>query len=61
MMPDATTVPVVLNEVESWLDVDVPLAALNPLGPDRFAVRPVNRAVNKVSEKDIEAIEAPPD
>jgi hypothetical protein len=53
--------PVALNEVESWLDVDVPLAALNPLGPDRFSVRAVNRAVNKVSEKDIEAIEAPQD
>jgi len=53
--------PVVLNEFESWLDVDAPLTALNPLGPDRFAVRAVNRAVNKVSEKDIEAIEAPPD
>ena len=53
--------PVVLNEFESWLDVDAPLAALNPLGPDRFAVRAVNRVVNKVSEKDIEAIEAPPD
>ncbi|HEY7300352.1 MAG TPA: SOS response-associated peptidase [Xanthobacteraceae bacterium] len=53
--------PVVLNEVESWLDVDAPLAALKALGPDYFVVRVVSRAVNKVSQKDIEAIEAPPD
>jgi putative SOS response-associated peptidase YedK len=51
--------PVVLTDVEQWLDVDVPLDALHPLGPDRFAVRAVNRAVNKVSEKNLETIEAP--
>ena len=49
--------PVVLDDAEQWLDVEVPLDAVNPLGPERFAVRPVNRAVNKVSEKNIEAIE----
>jgi hypothetical protein len=26
-------------------------------GPERFAVRAVNRAVNKVSEKNIDAVE----
>jgi putative SOS response-associated peptidase YedK len=51
--------PVVLDDAEKWLDVDVPLDAVRPLGPDRFVVRAVNRAVNKVSEKDIAAIEAP--
>jgi putative SOS response-associated peptidase YedK len=51
--------PVVLNDAERWLDVEVPLDAVKPLGPDRFVVRPVNRAVNKVSEKNIDAIEAP--
>jgi putative SOS response-associated peptidase YedK len=50
--------PVVLDDAEKWLDVDVPLDAVRPLGPDRFVVRAVNRAVNKVSEKDIAAIEA---
>jgi putative SOS response-associated peptidase YedK len=49
--------PVVLADVEPWLDVETPLDDLNPLGPDHFVVRPVNRAVNKVSEKNIEAIE----
>jgi hypothetical protein len=33
------------------------LDSVNPLGPERFVVRAVNRAVNKVSEKNIEAIE----
>jgi putative SOS response-associated peptidase YedK len=49
--------PVVLDEVETWLDPDTPLGAVAPLGPDQFTVRPVNRAVNKVSEKSLEAIE----
>jgi putative SOS response-associated peptidase YedK len=49
--------PVVLGEVEPWLDVETSLDDLRPLGPDRFVVRAVNRAVNKVSEKNIEAIE----
>jgi putative SOS response-associated peptidase YedK len=49
--------PVVLADVEPWLDVDTPLDDVRPLGPDRFVVRPVNPAVNKVSEKSIEAIE----
>jgi hypothetical protein len=30
---------------------------VDPLGPERFAVRAVNPAVNKVSEKNIDAIE----
>jgi putative SOS response-associated peptidase YedK len=53
--------PVVVEEPERWLDVDTPLSELKPLGPEAFSVRPVNRAVNKVSVKDIGAIEAPPD
>jgi putative SOS response-associated peptidase YedK len=52
--------PVVLDDAAPWLDVEVPLAAVEPLGPECFAVRAVNRAVNKVSEKNIDAIEAPP-
>jgi hypothetical protein len=28
------------------------------LGPEEFTVRPVNRVVNKVSEKSLEAIES---
>jgi putative SOS response-associated peptidase YedK len=53
--------PVVLSDVERWLDVEAPLQELHPLGPDRFTVRAVSRAVNKVSEKNNEAIEAPPE
>jgi len=49
--------PVVLDDAEQWLDVELPLDSVNPLGPERFVVRAVNRAVNKVSEKNIEAIE----
>jgi putative SOS response-associated peptidase YedK len=49
--------PVVLVEPECWLDVETPLDALSPLGLDHFAVRPVNPAVAKVSEKNIDAIE----
>jgi putative SOS response-associated peptidase YedK len=49
--------PVVLDDVETWLDPDTPLGAVAPLGPDQFTVRPVNRAVNKVSQKSLEAIE----
>jgi putative SOS response-associated peptidase YedK len=49
--------PVVLDDAEQWLDLDVPLDAVAPLGPERFAVREVNRAVNKVSEKNLDAIE----
>jgi putative SOS response-associated peptidase YedK len=49
--------PVVLAEVESWLNVETPLDDLRPLGPDHFVVRAVNGAVNKVSEKNIDAIE----
>jgi putative SOS response-associated peptidase YedK len=52
--------PVVLDDAEEWLNLEVLLDAIKPLGPDRFVVRPVNRAVNKVSEKSIEAIERAP-
>lgn len=49
--------PVVLDDFAPWLDPDTPLNQIAPLAPDRFAVRPVNRAVNRVSEKSLEAIE----
>lgn len=49
--------PVVLDDVEEWLNLDTALDAIAPSGPDQFSVRPVNRAVNKVSEKNLEAIE----
>jgi putative SOS response-associated peptidase YedK len=49
--------PVVLDDVERWLNVDTNLDAIMPLAPEQFAVRPVNRAVNKVSEKSLKAIE----
>jgi putative SOS response-associated peptidase YedK len=49
--------PVVLEKVEPWLNLDTPLDEIASLGPDQFTVRPVNRAVNKVSEKSLEAIE----
>jgi putative SOS response-associated peptidase YedK len=52
--------PVVLDDAGQWLDLDLPLDAVAPLGPERFAVRAVNRAVNKVAEKSIEAIERAP-
>lgn len=50
--------PVVLENVEPWLDVDTKLDAVTSLGPEHFTVRPVNRAVNKVSEKGLEATSA---
>jgi putative SOS response-associated peptidase YedK len=49
--------PFVLDDAERWLELDAALEALDPLGPDRFAVRAVNPAVNKVAEKNIDAIE----
>jgi putative SOS response-associated peptidase YedK len=49
--------PVVLEDVQRWLDPDTPLDGIAPLGPEKFVVRPVNRAVNKVATKDIAAIE----
>jgi len=49
--------PVVLRDVEGWLNLDTTLDDVDPLGPERFAVRAVNPAVNKVSEKNIDAIE----
>ena len=51
--------PVVIDDPERWLDPNTTLDDIAPLGPEAFVVRPVNRAVNKVSEKDIDAIEAP--
>jgi putative SOS response-associated peptidase YedK len=50
--------PGALDDVEQWLDLESPLDAIEPLGPDAFSVRPVNPAVNKVSV-DVDAIEAP--
>jgi hypothetical protein len=47
----------VLGDVERWLNLDTTLDDVDPLGPERFAVRAVNPAVNKVSEKNIDAIE----
>lgn len=54
--------PVVLDDPDKWLAPSAhPLDDIQPLPPDRFAVRPVNPAVNKVSQKDIAVIEAPPE
>jgi len=50
--------PVVLDEIESWLDLDKPLDDIRPVGPEEFVVRPVNPAVNKAAEKDISNIES---
>jgi putative SOS response-associated peptidase YedK len=52
--------PVVLEDPEKWLKPESTLDDVAPLGPSEFEVRPVNRAVNKPTEKDIAAIEAPP-
>jgi putative SOS response-associated peptidase YedK len=49
--------PVVLDNAEAWLDAETPLDGIEPLGPEGFNVRRVNPAVNKVSEKSIDAIE----
>jgi putative SOS response-associated peptidase YedK len=49
--------PVVLTDPEQWLDLESTLDDLEPLGPEQFTVRAVNPAVNKVSEKSIDAIE----
>ena len=49
--------PVVLDDPRMWLDLDKKLDEVKPLGPARFGVRPVNRAVNRATEKNIEAIE----
>jgi hypothetical protein len=45
--------PVVLGDLERWLNLDTTLDDVDPLKPERFAVR----AVKKVSEKNIDAIE----
>jgi putative SOS response-associated peptidase YedK len=50
--------PVVLDDARTWLDLEKKLDEVEPLGPARFGVRPVNRAVNKATEKNLEAIEA---
>ena len=51
--------PVVLDDPNTWLQKsERPLDAIRALPPARFGVRPVNRAVNRVSTKDIAAIEA---
>ena len=42
---------------ERWLNLDTTLDDVDPLGPERFVVRAVNPAVNKVTEKNIDAIE----
>jgi putative SOS response-associated peptidase YedK len=50
--------PVILDDPEKWLDPDATLDDIAPLGPKAFEVRPVNRAVNKPTEKNLDAIEA---
>jgi len=52
--------PVILDDPLAWLEPsDSPLDNIRPLGIDHFGVRPVNPAVNRVSEKSLEKIEAP--
>ena len=51
--------PIAAADPEGWLaEGDNPLDRLKALDLDLFAVRPVNPAVNKVSEKDISKIES---
>ena len=45
--------PVAVDDPEKWLDAQTSLYDVKPLGWDDFVVRPVNRAVNKVTTKDI--------
>jgi putative SOS response-associated peptidase YedK len=52
--------PVVLADPEKWLNPEATLDQAAPLGPMELEVRPVNRAVNKPTEKNIDAIEAAP-
>jgi len=49
--------PVVLGDLERWLNLDTTLDDVDPLKPERFGVRAINPAVKKVSEKNIDAIE----
>jgi putative SOS response-associated peptidase YedK len=49
--------PVVLGDLERWLNLDTTLDDVDPLEPERSAVRAVKPAINKVSEKNIDAIE----
>jgi putative SOS response-associated peptidase YedK len=53
--------PVVLDDPDKWLDPESTLDYIAPLGPEKFEVRPMNRAVNKVATKDIKLIEAEPE
>lgn len=50
--------PVSVENPEAWLDPATPLDGIQPLALEKYRVRPVNRAVNKVGEKDIAKIEA---
>jgi putative SOS response-associated peptidase YedK len=50
--------PVVLDDPETWLKPDTTLDDITPLGPEEFTVRPVSRAVNKPTEKDVRKIDA---
>ncbi|TJV92306.1 MAG: SOS response-associated peptidase [Mesorhizobium sp.] len=53
--------PVVIDNPEQWLaPLENPLDALHPLADGELAIRPVNRALNRVAEKNLAAIEAPP-
>jgi putative SOS response-associated peptidase YedK len=49
--------PFVIDNPQMWLDLDKKLDEVEPLRPAQFGARPVNRAVNKATEKNIEAIE----
>ena len=55
--PYRDRMPVVLGDLERWLNLDTTLDDVDPLKPERFAVRAVKPAVKKVSEKNIYAIE----
>ncbi|KRR06462.1 hypothetical protein CQ12_16680 [Bradyrhizobium jicamae] len=48
--------PVVVDDPENWLDPDTSLDDADPLPPEAFVVRVVNRAVNQVGEKDLNTI-----
>ncbi len=50
--------PVIVDNPASWLDLsDKGLQTIQPLGPEAFAVRPVNPAMNKPELKDLAVIE----
>ena len=52
--------PVVLEDPQRWLNPEATLDEAARLGQKDFEVRRVNRAVNKSTEKNIDAIEAAP-